>query len=211
MSSEDDRERALREIVELTEQIGASVQGEADGQTEDGRPLEGYEVQHGEHNLAIITVPGWEYFQVIYQLDLPRDIAIQQAVSNQSTSQAMPTEVEVNQQDIQQATEDLQSHVEDYDLSDIRVEFTQMVAQVNSTAALDPQLDGQLIRGFQLSTKIFPYRDRFDIADFEAKVQDTVTAGWIATEFLSDAYNLEELVEEDMTSRTTDLDSGMFQ
>lgn len=213
MPSEDDREAALRRIVEFTEGMGNAIQGQAEGQTDDGRPLEGYQIQHGSHHLVVATVAGWEYFTVIYQHHLPQDIAVQRVAEEEVRSPAPSGEIEVtlDQQAIEDATDELRSHVEGVNLRDVRTRFTRTVAQIGGHQGIELQTDGDLIVGVQIKSKLFPYRDGFDIAEYERTVQQTVTAGWVAKEFLIDAYDIADLTASDLGTDPSDDDPKMFQ
>jgi|GEM_PF-5955308 len=211
MPSEDDRDRALRRIVEYTEAMGNSIAGEAEGQTDDGRPLSGYRVQQGNHTLVVATVPGWEYFTVLYQYDVAKSVAVRRAVGEQAPSGGGEVQIELDQAGVEAAADDLRAHVGDADLAALRMEFIQSVSSVAPQAGIDIDVDGSLIRGFKLQTKLFPYREGFDVADYADRVQETVTAGWVAKEFLVDAYDLGELVDAEFATGSSDGEPAMFQ
>lgn len=210
MPTDEELQSALRRIVEYTEAMGNSVQGEAEGQTDDGRVIEGYRIQHGDHSLAVITAPGWDYFNVTYQVDLVRHLAVQRAVSETSQSaQSGQVSVELDQRDLQRAADRLAEETESVDRRQVRVEFARTVAQVSGEVAVNVQNEGDLVTGFQINAKCFPYRDGFDIDEYASKVQQTVTAGWVANEYLVDAYGLDGLGAQDVASDSPN--GPMFQ
>lgn len=210
MPTEEALQSALRRIVEYTEAMGNTVQGEAEGQTDDGRTIEGYQIQHGDHSLAVVTAPGWEYFNVTYQVDLVRHLAIQRAVSETSQSaQSGQVSVELDQRDLKRAADRLAEETESVDRREVRVGFARTVAQVTGESAVNVQNEGELVTGFQLNTKFFPYRDGFDLEEYATKVQQTVTAGWVANEYLVDAYGLDGLGDRELTSESPG--GAMFQ
>ncbi|MFB6354850.1 MAG: hypothetical protein ABEJ92_12285 [Halobacteriales archaeon] len=210
MPTEAELQSALRRVVEYTEAMGNTVQGEAEGQTDDGRAIEGYQIQHGDHSLAVVTAPGWDYFNVTYQVDLVRQLAVQRAVSETSQSaQSGQVSVELEQRDLQRAADRLAEETDSMDRRGVRVGFARAVAQVTGEGAVNVQNDGDLVTGFQINTKFFPYRDGFDLEEYATKVQRTVTAGWVANEYLVDAYGLDGLGERELSSESPGGD--MFQ
>lgn len=211
MPSEQDRDAALRRIVEYTEAMGNSIEGEAEGSTDDGRPLSGYQIRHGSHTIVVATVPGWEYFTVLYQTNVAHRIALHRAVDEQAPADGENVEIELDPTAIQDATAELREHLADEDLAELRAEFVRAVAQVTPTVALDLTTEDSLVTGFQAQTKLFPYREDFDIQEFAETVQTTVTAGWIGQEYLADAYDLAELVEGDIAASSSDGEPAMFQ
>jgi hypothetical protein len=211
MPNEDDREAALRRIVEYAEQIGDTIRGEAEGQTGDGRPVEGYRIDHGGHDVLLTTAPGWEYFAVLYQVDLGQRLAVQRALDDRPGTVSGNVEIELGQGDLQAAVEELREHVEETDLAAVRAEFVRTVTGVYAKAGVDVGTDGDLIHRFDLTAKLFPYRESFDVAAFEAAVQQTVTAGWAGREFLIDAYGLSDLLDGGIAQPSGDGGRGMFQ
>lgn len=198
-------------MVEFVEQIGDAIRGEAGGQTGDGRPLEGYRVDHGGHDVVVATAPGWEYFAVLYQVDLGQRLAVQRALDGRREAVSGNVEIELDGSDLQAAVEELRDHVEGTDLGSVRSEFVRTVAGVYASAGIDLGTHDGAVHRFDLTAKLFPYREAFDVAEFEATVQRTVTAGWAGREFLIDAYGLSDLLDDGTGQPSGDGGRGMFQ
>ncbi len=211
MVKEEEVNKALKQIVNFTKKMGNSIQGEAQGKTGDGQPIEGYNIQHGGHTVNVVTVPGSEYFSIIYPFNIPQNIALQRKASNKSQSELQSRNINIDKKDIQKATNDFKEYISEFDFKNIRMEFARTVSMVSSKAALEIETEGNIIKGFQIKTKLFPYRDGFNIAEFEEKIQETVTTGWTAREFLQDKYKLDEFIEGDISHQPTTRDTDMYQ
>lgn len=198
MPTNQEFNEALQRVVRFIEDSGDETAGQVDGQTDAGHPLSGYMCQHGNHAVQVVGCPVWDYFLARNTFDLSQLLAAQRATGGNPPDSG---EVELTEEQVQDARDELSERLERDEHEELRVELVKATSRPNLAANL-MAFDHPGVYGYNIDSKLYLYDDGFELGDFGKEIQSVVSVGWLGKEILLDGYDIREelaFVEEEPT------------
>lgn len=190
-----DKSAQLRQIAEWIEESGRKITGEIDDQTDDGRQVDGFRVDHGNKPILVYSIEGTNYFKVQIEFSVIKSVAIKVAVQELDIDPSSGGDVQVNlTKEHEERAKSLiaTKNKEQKEWSEkLRVKLIQQLSHPSAGFRLLTELNGP--HGFELQTKLFP--EDATISDFDKACQTVVSLAVVPREILARAYNAETTVD----------------
>lgn len=173
----------LDEIEGHVRSTGCTIARDVSTTAEDGTPLLGYVVQHGDHQYNIVAPVGEAEVAIEYELNLVNAVAAERA-------QDAPDQDDGEL--VQAAAEDLRSAVEPEELPRISAGLRERVA----VPPLAPNImaNSEFTYGFSLQDTIYPYEEMPSVSEFSDRTQSLVTVAWNAKRYLLEEYDVHTIL-----------------
>ena len=180
----------LNIATNYVDRIGDETIREIEGETADGRPVEGVKCEHGEHIYLVLTATGQEHVTLRYSVSgdeawhvrtLPRTLDLDDPRIN------------ISQSDIQQARSELQNELEaqpDEIKREFRLNLLELLSKEGCALTLDTENGPLNIHGFTIDKSCYIHDDDFGVGDFDYAVQTIVNLGWVGGSLLVENYGL---------------------
>lgn len=192
MPTREEYRAALGTIREYVPRVGDEVGDTAEGETDDGHPLEVIRCYHGGHVYDVLAV--WDgslaYFTLRYPYDALALFARQQALEEYDGPVPEGTELEV---DVEAAEDELDRLAAEYP-----EEYAALLDRLRATIA-SPHTsysvvttDNGAVAQFYVDRKLFVYEDEFRVSTLGYSVQMVVSKGLEGRLLLEDAYGISE-------------------
>lgn len=197
MASSQEFNDGLRIMAEFVDTIGDEIVQDLSGQTDQGASIDGYQCRHGSHQYQIIGTQIWEYFTIRYPYNAAQHHAALSAAADAklpSPEGAQEIQVDVDDAAINRSISEIRDEIKSDELDETRLDLMELLSEPGFAPNLE--MDQELITGFTIDKKVFPYGDGFDISDFENAVQGIVSIGWLGKEYLMQVYGIKDLGED---------------
>lgn len=203
----------LEEAESLVEDIDDDVVDKRGikGETNDGISIEGHACNHGGHKYLVLASEHWDYLIVKCGFNLDEVIAIE-TKSKQIQNINEETEIELTEEDLQNARKKLDNQLDNVDnstLRSVRLSLIKNLAIGDAEVEID-RSEGAKIHGFNVDKRIYRNDDSFDEGEFFSTVQKCVNLAWYSKEYLGETYGLADFMTESQNS-TRPPDTHSFQ
>lgn len=182
-------DEAIREADDLIDRIGDQVTGTINDTTEDGEPITGRQVQHGQTSYQVVGSTSARFIQIQASFNAIETLAANRAVANSQGGQ-----VQVTGPMIQSAEDTLDDRIDEEDLEVIREGLIRRTSRDDIGVQLDDS-DG-FVSGFQVTKKLFIYDDEISVSEFNSEVQSLANAFSRGKWYLVEQYDLNDGLDE---------------
>lgn len=180
--TQEDVDEALSDVDDLINRIGDQITGIVNEQTEQGIPVTGRQVQHGENGYHVLASPQFAHIKLQTGFDAAEALA-----ANQAIAQAEGPQVQVTDASLQSAQHELRDRA-DKDLGTIREGLINRTSVGEKAVQLNA--DEEFVIGFQVGTRLFMYDENVSVSEFNDEVQALINVLWRGQEYLVNEYDL---------------------
>jgi len=153
---------------------------------------------------GVIARPGLNYFAMRYSYDFVASLAAQIQDDRDPEKFLQAREIEMksdNPEEIaRQATIELLTDFGESNLEELEYQLMDRLLQEDVYAEIIwetfDHTDNEIIEGFDIVTRVFPYESTFSPSEFDSRVQKIVTLGRRGSNFINYSFNLDEVADQ---------------
>lgn len=177
----------LVDIDEWNRQLNKQTVDHLNETLHDGTVVEGRVVKHGSYQYSVQASVDWPYVAIESSFDVAEGLTTSQAQARADGGQ----QATATQPDIQQAKQRLRSGAND-DLDVIRREVIRSLSR--GPLAFEARQDNDLLTGFKVERKVFPYDRQYSVQEYADDVQTVISGVFRGKEELIQRYDVRNAV-----------------